>query len=155
MNPADNRPTSVTVFGVLNIVFASLGLLSLPMGAFGAFSAIKQPEIGASYGVWLILAQVGGLILNASLLTLGIGLLKTKSWARQGCVIYGCVALASAVFAFIVAVIFFGFILPPSKDPVFAAGLFGGFVGLVFALPYPILLIIFMQKQQMRQYFGN
>lgn len=155
MNPAAERPTSLTVFGVLNIVFASLGLLSLPMGLFGALSSIKQPDIAASYGVWLILAQVGGLLLNASLLALGIGLLKTKSWARHGCVIYGWVALGSAVFAFVMAVIFFGFIIPPFKDPVFAAGLLGGLIGLVFALPYPILLIIFMQKQRMREYFGN
>jgi len=150
-----DRPTSVTVFGILNIVFGSLGLVSMPAGVLGILFITKAPEFGASYGTWLIISQIVGLFLNSSLLALGIGLLKKTTWARRGCVIYSWFALGSISVSVLVTAIVLVLILSPGKDPVIAAGIFGGFFGLIFAIPYPILLMIFMRKQRVREYFGD
>jgi hypothetical protein len=100
------RPTVVTVLGIINIVFASLGLAgNLCCGVAvlvfaGVFNqAVQDPQFRqmkdlidgiqraapdlVTYFVSLI---VLGTILSLSLLIGGIGLLKMKNWARVLCI---------------------------------------------------------------------
>jgi hypothetical protein len=91
-----NRPTSVTVFGILNIVFAAFGILSV-LGSVMLFAATaatsKNPVIqiihdNPTYAAWLKVSVGLGLIASVALLAAGIGLLKLKPWARMISIVY-------------------------------------------------------------------
>jgi hypothetical protein len=105
---ARERPTVVTVFGILNLVFGGLfGLCSLCAGfaLLFAYIAFKSapPQAAAelsgvfgsldrllpSYKYVLIASVVIGLILDIVLIVSGIGLLRMHPWGRWGSVFYG------------------------------------------------------------------
>ena len=96
---ARKRPTSVTVMGVLNLVFGILGLLAVLCGGgvvalavaglsnapppkpgepdlVGLFKAIDQ-EV-PSYKIYMGASLVIGLILSIVLIVAGVGLLRMK-----------------------------------------------------------------------------
>jgi len=94
---AKKRPAAVTVMGILNIIFGSLGLLAiLCLGTcFGVVGAVdverdmpgginplklmwSYPEIKN----YFIVSGVIGLITGTILLVSGIGLLRMRNWAR-------------------------------------------------------------------------
>ena len=142
---AKPRPTSVTVFGVLNIVFGGLGLLCTPFGMIATFVLPDFLNQSPGFRNWLILSYVIGLACTIWLLVLGIGLLNLKRWSRRGSIAYGWFAI---VFGIIGMIVRFGALagggLSPSGEaiPGFIGGIFGGLIGLA----YPIVLLVFMNK---------
>jgi len=84
------RLVSVTVFGILNIVFAVLGVFGM-IGILVLFSmseASNNPVVrimreSPRYAAWLKLTIPFGLLACIVLLAAGIGLLRLKSWARK------------------------------------------------------------------------
>jgi hypothetical protein len=155
------KPTSVTVFGVLNCVFGGLGILCAPCSIFGLFigdlipaNEINPVEIAAGYKIFLIVASVIGIGVAAWLLSLGVGLLQSKSWARRGCVIYGWFAIIWGIIAggINIAAYSLGWITAPQGQLTgVVGGMCGGFAGLI----YPVLLLIFMQSPRVKQYFAG
>ncbi len=96
------RPTSVTVFGVLNIVFGIFGVLSGIL-QLGIALAVQQrpdlmPNVEAIWNKWSIINLVLGWILTVLLLGSGIGLLRVRSWGRTMAFAYSVLSVAAVVF---------------------------------------------------------
>jgi hypothetical protein len=147
--PSDQRPTSVTVFGILNIVFGSLGLLCSPFGFIGVFTLPDTFNPTLLYKGWLLFSAFIGLALSVWLLSMGIGLLNLKRWARVGSIAYGWFTIIWGIIGMIINFyVLFGQKISssPEEMPALIGGAFGGIFGGVIGLVYPILLIVFMKK---------
>jgi len=162
------RPTSVTVFGILNIVFAALGIVGLLMTT-ALFSQeandTKNPVIqlihdNQTYASWMKISVGLGLAASAVLLAAGIGLLALKPWARRlsiGQSIY------TLVMSFVGTVVNYIYLVQPlleqarqKQGPEAAAalgGAIGGMIGGCIGAIYPILLIIFMMRRNVVEAF--
>jgi len=145
------RPQSVTVLGILNIVFGGLSILCSPLGIIGLI--IPQPnspfQISAGMKLFSLVSYGVGFIFAIVLLASGIGLLNLKKWARQAAYIYGWVAIAWGGLGIVMSVIFFRPDLGGVSQEAMAAvigGLVGGMCGGIFGLVYPIILVIFLRK---------
>ncbi len=116
LNPGKVRPTAITVLGILNIIFGSMGLLLyLCCGGIGLVIvfgntvetlADKIPELKIitvmrdevfreipgvkAYFVSLIASKT---LLSFGLLVGGIGLLKMRKWARVFCILVALTAI--------------------------------------------------------------
>ena len=93
------KPASITVFGILNCVFGGLAIVCTPCSLFGIvlsdkLSPATTMEMATGYKSILLVSSILGIGFAAWLLSLGIGLLKMKTWARRGSVIYSCIAIA-------------------------------------------------------------
>ncbi len=165
--PIMQRPASVTTFGILNIVFAALGVIGI-IGTILMFSmtdgshnpAIKIMRESPAYAGWLKLSIALGLLSSAALLAAGIGLLALKPWARKLSIGYAIYAIA---FGLLNLGMSFMFVFRPlleeasRKQGPEAAGAIGGAVGGTFGgcfgLVYPILLLIFMTRPKVTAAF--
>jgi hypothetical protein len=154
------RPTSVTVFGILNIVFAVFGVFGLifSMALFHLPADSDNPVVkliheNATYAAWLKAGILLGVPSCLALLVAGVGLLCLKSWARILSIAY---AIYAIVFGILGTVVNFIFMVLPMIDqarqqqgPEAAAavgGAVGGTLGGCFGLIYPVLLLIFMTR---------
>jgi hypothetical protein len=147
---APGRPTSVTVFGILNIVFGSLGLVCLPFSLFITFGMPQMWNPSDIVIIWLIITHIVSLICTIFLLTLGIGLLRLRAWARKWTLVYGWFTVAWAVIGSVVNLLLitsgeFGY-----AEETLPSALGGTCGGLIGGLIYPVLLIIFMQKSNVK-----
>lgn len=150
------RPTCVTVFGILNIVFGAMALLCSPFGLI----TMKMPGMeafGGTFKTWLIVSTVVGMIAAGFQVALGIGLLKLKPWARAGNVIYGSFAILWGLAGIAVTMT----IMIPAMQKSMGAdqagavgGMVGGMIGGVAGLIYPVLLLIFMNRQDVKDAFA-
>jgi hypothetical protein len=151
------KPTSITVFGVLNCVFGGLALVCTPCSLFGIVLSDKLApgrtmEMTTGYKSVLVVSSILGIAFAAWLLALGIGLLTMKTWARRGSVIYSCIAIAwsiASVALNIIAMSMQWITIPEGGLPGFIGGMCGGMVSVI----YPILLLIFMQSAKVKQAF--
>ena len=154
------RPTSVTVFGVLNIVFAVFGIFGLIVSVvlFLPQTHSNNPVIqlihdNQAYAAWLKFSLALGLVAVVVKLSAGIGLLRLKPWGRQLSIIYAIYAIGMVIVG---AVVNYFFLLRPlleqaqQKHRPEAAGAIGaaigGTFGSCFGLIYPILLLVFMTR---------
>ena len=101
------RPTSVTVFGVLNILFGVLGLLGTAVNVLMMFVNVDAASVQANpilriqqqqpfFAAMLKINVVLGFVASIALIIAGIGLLNMRSWARKvsiGYVIYSVVSV--------------------------------------------------------------
>lgn len=152
------RPASVTVFGLLNFVFAAFGVIGLiaSIALFSPPADANQPVLklmyeGPAYAVWLKICIPLGLLSCAALLAAGIGLLLLKSWART-------LSIAYAIYAIVFTLVGMVINLVQMAQPLFeqvrpqqqlaAAGAIGGpisgTIGGLFWVIYPIVLLVFM-----------
>ncbi len=143
---AAKRPSAVTVFGILNIIFGSLGLICLPFSLLVTFGMPQMWEPSDIAIIWIIITHIVGLITAIFLLTLGIELLRLRAWARKWSLVYGWFAIVWAVIGSIVNLLLitsgeFGY-----SEEVLPGALGGTCGGLIGGLIYPVLLIIFMQR---------
>ena len=154
------RPASVTVFGVLNIVFGALGILGIIFTIISLMvispHATNNPVLeimrnSPGYAAWMKIALPLGFLATGVSITAGIGLLKLKNWGRALSIGY---AIYSIVAGILGSVLNYVFIMQPlmeqasHKSGPEAAGLIGaaigGTFGSCFGMIYPVLLLIFM-----------
>jgi hypothetical protein len=161
------RPASVTVFGILNIVFAALGFFALLASAMMLFSAgamrnpvMEQMRAIPQYDFWLKLTIPLGILSSIVLLVAGIGLLRLRSWGRLLSILYGW-------YAIIFGVVGIGwnylFLMRPMMEQArqqggpeamgAMGGAIGGTVGGCLGLIYPVLLLIFMTRPRVKAAF--
>lgn len=153
-----HRPTSVTVFGILNIVKAGFGIF-LAITSIALFLApadsnnpsIKMLHENPAYAAWMKLFIPLGLLSCTVLLVAGIGLLCLKSWARTLSIAYAIYAICMGILSTAVSSIFlFQPFLKNHQDSQAAAaamfGLIGGGIVVCLGLIYPILLLLFMLR---------
>lgn len=144
------RPTAVTVFGILNIVFGTLGLLCMPVGLIAMFAMPQVAHQAATPRAWLLLSSAIGLACTIFLIVIGTGLLYLKAWARKGSLVYGWFAI---IWGIIGACINVGFMVSrvggnaETVVPSMIGGVCGGLIGLI----YPVLLVIFMQRPNVKE----
>jgi hypothetical protein len=154
------RPASVTVFGILNIVFAALGVIGMVasivlffLPASSSNPVIKLIHESTAYATWLKVCIVLGVMSSTALLAAGIGLLCLRSWARKLSIGY---AIYAIVFGILGAVVNFIYLVQPMLEQArqqqgpeavgALGGAVGGSVGGCFGLIYPVLLLIFMTR---------
>lgn len=160
-----SRPTSVVVFGILNLLFGVLGLC----GAAGTAAMlmfmpqnpnVRNPvlELMANSPGYRLFNQIStglGFIVAIVLVVAGIGLLQTKSFGRTLSIGYSIYALVAGVVGLIVS---FMFLMKPLLEQAQAAGggperagaiggMIGGMFGGCVSLIYPIVLLIFMYRR--------
>ncbi len=159
-----NRPTSLTVFGILHIVFAALGffgvlisfvLQSMPQDPAMANPILELAEKNPGYVLYTRISQVLSLISATVLVVAGIGLLTVRPWGRYltlGWAVYGII---SAVVGLVVS---WMWLISPMLEQLgrmpdgpekagMVGGVIGGLVGACFAFVYPALLLIFMNRR--------
>ncbi len=173
------RPTSVTVFGVLSIIFGVMGLTCVPLWPFMplmllqtsvsseyfAAVGISIPDLASSdlpaLEAILIVWFMVHIFASIALLSAGVGLLKLRPWARLqsiACAVYAIIAFSAAH-----AVTYARLWAPlreagagaqtdsnPVLDGMAALAVCGGVVYLVF----PILLIVFMLRPSVKRAFN-
>jgi hypothetical protein len=144
------RPTSVAVFGILNIVFGSLGLLCM---AFGLIACFVWPDVMNSEDSdtpWTLLSGTVEFVSSMLLIVVGIGLLYLKRWARIWCLGYGWFAIVWGLISIVNST--WAIRSVASEYPQMAvAGGIGILCGTLVYLVYPVLLVIFMQRPNVRQ----
>jgi glucan phosphoethanolaminetransferase (alkaline phosphatase superfamily) len=141
------RPASVTVFGILNIIFSSLGIICSPINIVMTFSSPYSQEMTELVRIWLIFIMAIGLFMDLFLLALGIGLLRLKKWARVWSIIYGWFDIFLVIVVIIINVILLtsGYYGYTSEQTTGALAFSCG--ALIGGLAYPILLIVFMMRK--------
>lgn len=161
------RPTSITVFGVLNIVFAGFGVFGLLGSAVVLFGAsdsnnpvIKIMHENPGYAMWLKIGLFMGIPSCAALAASGIGLLRLKPWGRVLSIVYAIYAVLVGILSTAINLIFL--VLPllhqaQEQNGPESAGLIGGAIGSglggCFGLIYPVLLLIFMTRPKVAAAF--
>jgi hypothetical protein len=140
----------LTVFGILNIAFGALGMLCTPFSLLltlrpDANNPITQIiQENAAYRYWMVGSTVAG-----------IGLLRMQNWGRVVSFGYAVYAILAGVIGMLVTVlVLIPALKPQGGDPAAMAGMIGGVAGGVIggciALVYPILLLIFLNRPQVR-----
>jgi hypothetical protein len=166
-----NRPTSVTVLGILNIVFAAFGLMSIALSIAMIFLQpamnMKNPVLdlmrqNPAYSLYTNISMVTGTVFTLVLGSAGIGLLMLRPWGRQLTIIYAVFALVSVA---VNVVMNYHFLLvpllekqaglPPGQEKTAALGAIVGMVGGTCIGPiYPVVLLIFMFRNNVKAAFG-
>lgn len=164
-----NKPTSVVVFGILNVVFGGFGLLAIVFAILSLFldlpkdpnNPIQQIMEDPTYKVLNIFMQVVGVVLAGLLLGSGIGLINGKLYGRRLAINY---AIATMLFVLVGSAINIAYISLPAfahaaelpDGPEKVGAIAGGsaiFVQPVCGLIYPVLLLIFMMRAPVKNYF--
>jgi hypothetical protein len=161
------RPVSVTVFGILNIGFGVLKycgllfmqvLMRLKLPGNSALAAVKSDPSAAAWNHFsVVISILFGIVLIAS----GIGLLLMQSWSRLLAVYFSVVAmlvvLAGAPFSHRLMMRS----LTTTQWPGVAPGVIEAVaqiffaVGIVFALAYPVLLLVYMTRPRVVEAFTS
>lgn len=150
--PGAVRPTSVTAFGILNIIFGGLGLLCTPVALLPFFLPAKMQagaEMGPGMKAYLLVSIVIGFFANILLVSTGIGLLNLKRWARQWSCYYGWFAIVMGVVGITITILMSASNLQGATEERMAGeigGLIGGMCGGIIGLIYPIFLIVYMRR---------
>jgi len=148
------KPTAITVLGVLNCVFGGIGILSAPISIFRMISGSKTIEIVWEYKIWLLVDSIAGIGFSAWLLALGISLLKFKRWVRRSSVIYSIIVIVRHIIRsvlYLAALSLGWFTMAQNQWIAVIVGIFSLPLGLI----YPVLLLIFMNTAKVKQAFKS
>ena len=163
------RPTSVTVFGILNLLFGALGVFGVFMMLALLFGeraqnnpVVRLMEENSGFGTWMKLSIPLGIISTIAVFVSGIGLLLMKRWGRTLAFAYAVLAIASGAVSLIMN---FTFVVRPLMDQAArqqgpeaagaVGGVLGGMCGGCFGLLYPILLLYFMTRPSVIEAFQS
>ena len=141
-------------FGVLNIIFGSLGLLCSPISILGMPMTVERFGNSPVLKLWMPLSAYLGLVGSVIVLTSGIGLLKYRSWARKLAVYYAMVACLINVIGVFIMI---GPLTASTSlsGPERIGGVIGAIFGAVVGVTYNILLIAFLTKRSAREAVGE
>ena len=161
------RPVSIIVFGILNFVFAALGvigliasitLLSLPVDSNNPVIQFIHERPG--YAVWLKLGMALGVLGCALLLASGFGLLSLKPWARPASMVCAIYLILFCGGGMLINLIFMDqpMLGPAQQQRAFETvaaigGPISGTIGGVVWLIYPLLLLAFMLQPKVMAAF--
>jgi hypothetical protein len=159
------RPISITVFGVLNIGYAAWKIVGLALTAVmmrmklpgnPALAAMKtDPMLTTWSHVNMVITVVFGIALIAS----GIGLLLLQNWARLLGVVYSILEMILVVVGACISYPLVMKSVATAQVPGAPAGLIGAItqvsfvVGIAISLAYPALLLIFMTRPKVVEAF--
>ncbi len=144
-----SKPVAVKVFGILNIVFGSLGLVTSPLNFANLGQAVEILGAQGFYRQWLYLSAGIAPIMALILLILGIGLLRYAEWGRRGTVIYSWFSIALVIVSSLITITSLASQLGDSNPAVIGA-IIGGVIGTIIGLIYPIVSLIFLTRPSAR-----
>ncbi|MCL4217677.1 MAG: DUF4339 domain-containing protein [Candidatus Hydrogenedentes bacterium] len=152
---SDARPVSTAIFGVLSIIFGTMGLLCSPLGIAGIFVQPDASQFAPSGIVlaWLVIGVIIGMVCGVAQIVLGIGLFKLKSWGRLGLLYYGIFAVVWGLLSIPITIWIMSsgsLGIDNSAPGAAAGGMIGGLCGGLISLIYPLLLIIFMTRPNVK-----
>jgi len=133
------RPMSVTIFGILNIGFGLLDLLTtlFTMVILPRMSAADSPILKQMHGnAWTKITTPLDGIAAIVLLAAGIGLLSSKNWARIASIIYGAYSILVCLVGGIVTL----------SNGTLGFMMIMSILGSIVIAIYPVLLIVFMMR---------
>ena len=146
------KPASIKVFGILNIVFGVMGLICGGAGVLFFVLATQSSEFAfelnramsaqyaEGYITFLQFSSCFGGIMSLILIVCGVGLLRERNWGRTGSMGYAAIqtlyTLASTVLSMSM--------MKHDESFIFSAG--GAMCGVLFALIYPICIMIFLTR---------
>ena len=168
--PETRRPTGVTVFAILGILFGMIGLLS-NLGSLLVFffrDAVPMPAspvdemVDDSFGYQLYyLTTLGlGILFSVVLLMAGIGLLKMSLRARTLIIIYAIYAIPATIVTKVVDVLVLfssSQMGEQTEEQQIIAFIFVG-VAILFAfisLIFPVAILIYFSRPSVKQRFGR
>jgi len=143
-------PASIKVFGIINIVFGSLGLLCSPLSFVGIKASLEIMGNTPLMHAYLVFSAVWGVIGAIILLATGIGLLRRMEWARKVAVIYAIVAAVLGVIGIVITMVAFGG-NTSTPAPQRIGGMIGAVIGGGIGLVYSCLLIYFMTRPEVKE----
>jgi hypothetical protein len=159
-----SRPAWPTVFGVLGVIYASLGLL-------GGCCTVAQPmfwppyveflkETGATQDMidqmnaglppiwWAIISGILSLVMATLLMVGSIRLLRRQPSGVRLCTIWSIITLGWTPIGIAVGVYFQFAALQEMEGPGMVGGLIGGCVGLVIGLLLPVFMLIWFNRAE-------
>lgn len=162
------RPSSVLVLGILNLIFGVIGVF----GMFGSAAILlgmnpanpmnRILEASDFYRVYLWSSFVLGFFATIVLIAAGIGLITSKGWARPATIAYAGYAIVMGLIGQIINAVF---VVGPLMNSASAgagpetigatAGAVGGMIGGCFGLIYPIVLLVFMYRKNVVEFFAS
>ena len=171
------RPTSVTVFGILNLIFSVLGLCGVVFGILGLV-VLQNPDMAGdgptplpiklmqdnpTYQVFSFVSVGLGVFSSFLLAVAGIGLLKLRPWGRTLSIIYGGYSILMAIAGIVINLAVFAPELEkaqqqasPQATAEAMSGMVGAGIGGCFSLVYPLILLGFMLfNHNVRRAFGT
>ncbi|MFK8112849.1 MAG: hypothetical protein AB8B91_11635 [Rubripirellula sp.] len=171
--PTSGRPSGVTVFAILAVLFGGLGILGL-IGSLVMFSISSQIAAPGSnpvmdlmnnspaYRVFMYTGMGFGAVFSVLLLIGGIGLFKMKSSARKMLLAY---AIYSIVAGIITNVVNYIFVFAPmlqnsgggqgASQAVVVGSIIGGIVGGLIGLILPIAILVYFNLGSVKDEFRN
>jgi hypothetical protein len=144
------KPASIKVFGILNIVFGAMGLICSGAGVLFFFLATQSFEFAnelnramsalyaEGYITFLQFSSCFGGIMSLILIVCGVGLLRARNWGRTGSLGYAAFQILFTLASTAVSMS----MMKDDKTFIFSAG--GAMCGVLFALIYPICIMIFL-----------
>ncbi len=167
------RPTVVTVFGILALIYGGVGLLCNPVNAAVNLAAdlqgelpddpIMQIAVSDTYRLGIGIYSIACFGFCLVLTLAGIGLLKLKPWGRTLAMIYGVSSLLGSLIylGFVSVVLFVPLIQEAGKanraeaTGVAFGAIFGGSVVILLGMILPALILIFLRKPEVVQAFQD
>lgn len=162
------KPTFTVVFGIIHLAFGVMGVCSAPFALLFLFLPSLPKQVvqnnpsfelmmeNESYQIFMMIGAVLSVVGGIVLITLGVGLLKVKPWARTGSIVYAFYAVTHVVIASILN--YFLFLEPlvekladspsPQNDFTLMTNYAGMCGGLLFGLVYPICILFFMMNRK-------
>jgi len=149
-----NPPGSIRVFGIINIILGSLGLVCLPFSLIALLMVPEMQRLGGSLmNQWMVISSLFSLVGAVLMLASGIGLCKYKAWARKLAVYYAAFA---SVMNIVGSFFTFGALQSATNSgPERIGGMVGGIFGTIIGLTYNWLLIYFLTRREVRQALGE
>jgi hypothetical protein len=147
-------PLSIRVFGILNVVFGSLGLLCMPLTA-GIMVYLLMGKAPAAYGPlhngWLVFSLILGTFSAGALLLSGIGLCRFREWGRKLALVCAGVEIVQALVSFVINLMTSPLLLKHQLDCSkywLSFSLFA--VVLAIGLAYPVALLVYLRRPAAR-----
>ena len=147
-----SRPTSISVFGILNITLGIIGIY-IPLGAIFLQAILNaQPKLESNsvqpvLSTWDTFSIVVGFLASVALIFIGVGMLSLKPLSRKACIFYSFYS----VFHFLLD--FVHDVLGPENqvnEPIFVV-----ILDIVISFLYPIILWVFMARPSVVEVFEH
>ena len=151
------RPTSVTVFGILNLIFGVWGLLGL---VFVLVAGVPEDSVLFDHenrfvSAYLEISTYVGYVATGVLIVAGIGLLALKTWGRLLSIGYAVYAILGQIVS---TAVVFPLVVKPmlEEQDAFFMNVFlvSSLIGVGFGLLYPCLLLFFMTRRHVIRAFN-
>lgn len=158
------RPASVTVFGVLNLLYGGLSLCGVAVTIPLLMVEVGQKPVGMLgseslvYQVWTYFSLAISVPLTIQLLAAGVGLLRMRRWGLTLSLWYAALDLLLTFVGVVFIAIYVAVPLLQGEvagGPAEIGGAIGGVIGGAFGMIYPALMWYFLSRPHVAAAFAG